>query len=494
LETLSNTNDFVESWFGFIPVVLAGILLIVIIRKRVWHRLSDLQFPTRYYYSSIGLFVIFLSVVFFTLTPKYPWGGGDKYFFRALNIIVNGVFGYGDQPTALFPPGYSFMLVPFIAFFGVSPAAYFLANVFLLIGSSIVFRGILLKLGLKPDLANFFATIIILYPNRFLSTLLPFSDIAFSLISMIAFGFFLLYSRTPEKILYLILAALCTGIAALTRSNGVFLFLSIVLGILLQVKIRFHTRVVRTIVFILVFSTVLGPWTIRNYSLFHKFVLVSTNGGLNLALGNNPSNPLVKNASLDSACTAGPVWAALRKEKWNEAQQDSFLATQGVRYIREHPSVFFIQGWKKMFRAFLADAYSFGYLGTYTNIHTLFSPVQSNNKQTLAVTVYHWIFCRVYQFLYIINNVVYYLLLPFSLFCVFLLKKEDRHIKWFFIATIFYVCICIFLVLGISRYKEPIGTIQLFAIVLFYLHEKRGPGSIPAGQNEKTEEKNADVS
>ncbi|MGD0338835.1 MAG: hypothetical protein ABSB78_08605 [Bacteroidota bacterium] len=477
METLSNVNDFIGSWLGFLPIALAGIILIFILRKKYWYNLYTIQFPIQYYFNGLAVVIVVISILFLSLTPIFPWGGGDKYFLRAFNVMTFGVFGYGNEPTALFPPGYSFIIVPFIALLGVYPAAYFAPNLFLLIGSSIALRGILLKLGIKQDLANLFATAVILYPNRFLSTLLPFSDIPFSLIYMIAFGFFLIYSQKPERIAYLIPAILCAGIAALTRSNGILLFLPIVLGILLQREVRLRTRLLLTALSMIVFCIVLGPWTIRNYFVFHKFVPVSTNGGVNLALANNPSNPLVKDSILDSVWESAPSWVTIRKAQWNEAQQDSFFATQGLQYIREHPLIFFMQGFKKLFRAFIADSYSFGYLMTYTDALPLFTGEGSDHEQIRLITLYNKGLYKIYQFLFIINNVWYYLILLFSIFCIFSLKKDAAHIRWPFITLYFFVCLFIFIIFGLSRYKEPLGTIQILAIALYYLRDKQSEAS-----------------
>ncbi len=77
---------------------------------------------------------------------------------------------------------------------------------------------------------------------------------------------------------------LLTGLAALCRPNGLMLIPAIGLAIWLTTRSPGQT-LRRVIVLGLAVAIVVLPWTYRNYRLYHKFVLISTNGGNNLWFG-----------------------------------------------------------------------------------------------------------------------------------------------------------------------------------------------------------------
>jgi len=77
-----------------------------------------------------------------------------------------------------------------------------------------------------------------------------------------------------------------------------------------------------------VLLAVLSPWTIRNYREFGRVVLVSTNGGANMWMGNNPD-------------TTGhyQLPPPMRPDQ-NEAQWDKDLGEQAKAYIKKEPVAF----------------------------------------------------------------------------------------------------------------------------------------------------------
>lgn len=77
-----------------------------------------------------------------------------------------------------------------------------------------------------------------------------------------------------------------------------------------------------------VLLAVLSPWTIRNYREFGRVVLVSTNGGANMWMGNNPD-------------TTGhyQLPPPMRPDQ-NEAEWDKDLGEQAKAYIKQQPGAF----------------------------------------------------------------------------------------------------------------------------------------------------------
>jgi hypothetical protein len=68
----------------------------------------------------------------------------------------------------------------------------------------------------------------------------------------------------------------------------------------------------------------IAPWSLRNARLFDRFVLISTNGGANTWMGNNPGS-------------AGAYMELPPLPGLNEAERDAYLGREARRYILDHP-------------------------------------------------------------------------------------------------------------------------------------------------------------
>ena len=85
---------------------------------------------------------------------------------------------------------------------------------------------------------------------------------------------------------------------------------------------------------IIVIGATIAPWSIRNTKLFGHFVLLSTNGGVSLWVGNNPSatgyymDPYYKDIMPAST------------ERLGEYERDKVFTQAALRYIVENPASF----------------------------------------------------------------------------------------------------------------------------------------------------------
>ena len=100
---------------------------------------------------------------------------------------------------------------------------------------------------------------------------------------------------------------------------------------------------------IFAFLTIL-PWSIRNYKVYKRPVLILNNFGLNLWIGNNPK------ASGSALTREGkPFFHALPEDKlrrffeMNEIQQGDFLKNEAFKFIKKNPTKFFKLYLKKIF-------------------------------------------------------------------------------------------------------------------------------------------------
>lgn len=132
-----------------------------------------------------------------------------------------------------------------------------------------------------------------------------------------------------------ILVGLLTGVTALVRTEYVVLTGAFILGSLIT-----HRRWKMTAVIGLAAFVVIAPWTARNYTVFHRFIPVSNNGGEMLFLGFNPE----ANGSgkwVDSNGVAdrllGAKLRAVPLDRNYEGAHDKILYTAAIDYMKSHP-------------------------------------------------------------------------------------------------------------------------------------------------------------
>ena len=486
MDALSNLNDVLLSPLGLAPLACAVVALLLA-RERTWALLGSLRCSNRLYVIALALSALALTVAFAFLQPKViPWGGDDRYFSRALNIVEYGVFGIGAEESALFPPGYSFLLVPLAALLEGSRWAFFLTNIILLLGTSVVFRQMLMLLGASEGTGNTFSLVFHLYPNRLLSTLLPFSDVPFTLLFVLAFAAMFLSQKRGRSLVLPLLTGLLAGAAALVRSVGLLLLVPLVLGFLVPRKFPPAERVKQTLVMLLAAGALLLPWTLRNYAVFHRLIPISNNGGLNLALGNNPAHPIVGDDYSDSRLGESIDWREVGGTQWDESQRDSFFAVLGLRYIRENPVTFARLVVERIARAMAADSYTFGQLETYTNARTLVYAMLGEKRYDAALRQpLGALFTVAYHLLFVLNNTVYYVLLFLVVLHYFRPEKQARFIRTPYLAVVVIVWFTIALTFGLSRFKEPVSALLPLIVCMRVLEGRKNlPSRQPPENNQ----------
>jgi 4-amino-4-deoxy-L-arabinose transferase-like glycosyltransferase len=419
-----------------LPFVCALIALYFVGRKRQAGLVSLPSVSDRTYFAVIGVVPIAAAVAFNYLEFNSSLDAlNERYLTRALNIARYGVFGYGEDRTALYPPGYSVLLLPLSMVMGESKWIFFVTNMVFLVACSVMLRYVLLTLSVPRSTANFASLFLFIYPNRLFSTFLARSDVAYSLIFLFALAFLFLYAKRNRRWSYLVGAGMLAGAAALIRGSGMFLIIPLLAGLALLPAESWKTRTLSLLILAASFAMVLTPWGLRNSAMFGKPVLIATNGGYNLLGGNNPHAEDMWNRYPDTLLkTAG-------REDWNEVQRDSFWSKAAVADIAADPGALIVRGLKRIITTMATDTYSLGTLQRESNAVSL-PP-------------------RVKSILYACNNFLYYLLMMLVMY--FLVSRWDQllDMRWF-IVFIFLCCCCIvFLLIAYPRYKEPWNTVAV---------------------------------
>ena len=479
MEQFSNLNDIALSLTGALPLAIALALLVPALRRsdNGPTRLPDVS--TKTLLTIIALTVPVMALLCSCMRYSVlPPGGHDGYFPRAVNLVRSGVFGIGNAPGARYPPGYSVLMVPAVWIFGESRWVFFSTNMALLAGCSIAVSFILRGAGLAAGRANLVALALFLYPNRLLSTLLPFSDIPFSLVYLVAFLFSVRAAQEPARTVLPVLSGILAGIAALIRPAGILLIAPLVICLLPAAARkpapaegkphRFGLHVRNAGLLAATALLVLVPWTLRNYARFGQLIPVASSFGYNLAIGNNPASGVTHNGYIDSLAQHPAAWTQYGGDtSWNVAQMDAFLLRKGAEFIRDHPILFVTRGAGKVVHTFASDASTFGMHETYGNLRTIDARVAGAlHAGPLLAAGFSAAYGLVYRALFVVNNALYYL----TCGLLFVLLFRRRH-RWSgadraYLAALLLTVTLVFVLFGISRFKEPIPPLTLILLAL----------------------------
>ena len=231
-------------------------------------------------------------------TVPPPTGDPQWYFAVASNLAAGHGFtvsltdqgwtpGPGGEPTTLLPPGWPTTLAASFVIFGTGLLTAKLVNVLAgVITVYLVYR--IGELSLGRTVALIGALILALYPNHIIWSSTLFSDIYFTMWFSTAICLLLRTSRWRGIQAFVGAGAVgaVTGVAALTRGQGVVLLL--VAAVFWLVLCGRRDTLVRTAAASLAAVAVIAPWTVRNLVTFEAPIVISANDGYNLRIGHSP--------------------------------------------------------------------------------------------------------------------------------------------------------------------------------------------------------------
>lgn len=162
-------------------------------------------------------------------------------------------------------------------------------------------------------------------------------------------AFLFIRSLDTHRLVHDVLAALCWGIAALTHPDwllAVLLFL--IWGLWRLGRSRSALMQLASILGVLV--TLLLPWTLRNYSMHHELVAVSTNLGVTIAGANNSliaGDPAMRGDWLGPEVTKQFLGDL---SGLSEVERDRFRTRYALTFIKDHPADFLSLGFWRLVR------------------------------------------------------------------------------------------------------------------------------------------------
>lgn len=278
--------------------------------------------------------IIVITILYWVIAILYSTSLGnvlrypdEQWYFNeyAQNLAHKNIFSRdGVTPTAFHPPLYPLLLGGLVKLgLGITTARLVNFLALFLIWLVLLFWLEKQYGKLTPLLVMFF---ILGYPVLFYTagTLYPQTVGSLFFVASIVF-----YLQEPLKVRHAICGGISTGLAVLTIPTFLYVPLFMVFF-----SFIFRRAAIRNAALFLVISWILLiPWVIRNYLVFDRFVLLSTNSGLNFLIGNNPSTTPNSGVNVDIQSTKREIEAL----GLDEFEANEYYIKKSVSYIREDP-------------------------------------------------------------------------------------------------------------------------------------------------------------
>src|SRR4051812_40132510 len=250
-------------------------------------------------------FIIYMAlrIALLIAVPISQYSDNLWYMNRGIAIAAGQGYSENGISTAYWPVGWPGILGILFVIFGPSPVVGQIAN--LMFTAATFF--LTLRLGsiiFKNELVGRLSVLLLtFYPNQIAYVPVLSTEIFYTTLLLLAIYMIV----DTNKVLFFIISGLLFGFATLTKTQSIFIPV-IVISVWAYTQKETFSSYLRKLIFVgLAMIAVIAPWTYRNYLIFHELVPVSTNGGLTLLTGNNPSangdftpdDPLVKRVPRD---------------------------------------------------------------------------------------------------------------------------------------------------------------------------------------------------
>jgi hypothetical protein len=292
-------------------------------------------------------FLAFIRIrfVLIVFVPVEPGSDALWYFNRASTLAEQGTYSENGLPTAFWPVGYPAFLALLFAFTGTHLAVAQFANLFLAACTFwLLFRFV--QAVFENDLAARLSVLLLtLYPNNAAYVPQILSETLYTF--LLLFASVLLVTRRSAPIF--ILVGITLGLATLVKTQTLLLAPIIVTIAFLKdwTISAAKPAILRAAAIFVLMLAVVTPWTLRNYSIFGDFILVSTNGGVTLLSGNNPS---VVGDYRNDYSEADPLFKQAGFSTANQVAADKHARRLAQQWILENPGDFIGLIPKKFFR------------------------------------------------------------------------------------------------------------------------------------------------
>ncbi|MGH7847221.1 MAG: ArnT family glycosyltransferase [Candidatus Binatia bacterium] len=384
----------------------------------------------RGFYGILGI-AFLLRLLWIFWSPAVPTSDAATYDLVAQRLVAGEGYVLRGQLSAYWPVGYPAFLAAVYMLAGHELLVVKLLQAVLSVGTIVlVYRiGALVFNDIVGRLA---ALILSFSPNQIAYVSVLMSEVLFTFLFAGAIYLWLLFrSRASAPLTYgwvgLVLALACYVRPVPLLLPGLLFAYEVCAG---RNRLK---RVKEYFCLLVCMGLAIAPWTLRNWKALGHPVILSTNGGINFLMGNNPS-ATGKYQEIENENVRN-VWD-------NEVERERTAYAEGTRFIQSHPGAFVLLALKKM----------------YFLLHTDWDGIYENFRQTAAPIG------RALRYsLYFLCQTHY--VLSLGLFCLAGSRREcwnkELILLWF---ALFYWVGIHMIIVAEPRYHFPImPIIYLFA-------------------------------
>jgi len=264
------------------------------------------------------------------LEEKVHWVDEQDYLTLAASMVDDMEYRLEDGTvTAFRPPGYPFLLAGLRALGVRGILEIRLFQVVLSVLTLVILFAIARRLGGRGA-ALISITIGALYPYFIFICGTLYATVWFSFLLLASV--YLLIAGIQENNLLKIIASGCfMGGVVLTRTSALVLGVVALLWLIISTSANKRRSFIVAVLFSISMSIFIAPWVIRNMTVLGKATL-STNGGRNFWLGNNPQSTINSGSNIEM-----PLSLEERVSKVSETNADRVYIQEALTHIRENP-------------------------------------------------------------------------------------------------------------------------------------------------------------
>jgi 4-amino-4-deoxy-L-arabinose transferase-like glycosyltransferase len=375
------------------------------------------------------------------------------YYTRAIGLFETGRYQENGVPTAYWPVGYPAFLAGVMALGGTSVLTAQLANLALsVIGAVLLYRLCIRNFG-SPRIATFAVCLLAAYPNHMGYSLGLYTEPLYTALLLLMWTL----TKPDARISSIVAAGVVAGLATLVKTQ--MLLLTPPLIFILSVRVWTQRDVIMALRNAIFASTVMlltiAPWTLRNYHVMGAFIPVSTNGGMSLLAGNNPSMTFDLRTDYNDS---DPLFRQVNFSVADQVAADQRARETAWQWIGDNPVKFVSLMPKKLIRLWLPDGES------EWNLQRGFANYEKWKFEFRTVRV--------------INQVYYFLLLAGFIFalirCVRLREPQTLAIA----LTIVYFTVLSLVFSGQSRYHAPLMPLVIMYAAWTLARIRPAPGEV----------------
>ncbi|GMA51692.1 hypothetical protein GCM10025857_30490 [Alicyclobacillus contaminans] len=269
------------------------------------------------------------------------------YYTHAVGILHGEGYSWYGHPTAYWPMGYPFFLAGLFALFRPSVLLGLAVNAMLSTATVLVVYSLSLLATARRRVAFAAALGYTLLPSQIEWNAVLGSEALYTCLLMAGLVLYAWLRQREKSPALLVCAGLCVGVSCVVRPIALLFPLAVLCVERWSYRQSWRRSLVHGCAFALGLAIGVMPATLRNLLVMHHFIVVSTNGGVDLWQGTHVDG--VYFWSWD------PKVNPLLPYSQNDVLQNQVATHVAVQYILHHPLRTFLHGLAKWFFLYWQD-------------------------------------------------------------------------------------------------------------------------------------------